>query len=105
MVAVVARSAPGSGLVVNYQAPSVAAGVGRMFARGMLALARRPALWRDEPRRSSWTPATMAALLARHGFTVTGDEDNLAVARRLPMEIRQRRSLENGRVATAVLAQ
>jgi methyltransferase (TIGR00027 family) len=105
VVAVVARSAPDSGLVVNYQAPSVAAGFGRLFARGMLALARKPALWRDEPRRSSWTPATMAALLARHGGTVTGDEDNLAVARRLPMEIRQRRSLENGRVATAVLAQ
>jgi hypothetical protein len=90
---------------VNYQAPSAAAGFGRLVARAMLALARRPALWRDEPRRSSWTPATMGALLARHGVTVTADEDTLTLARRLPMEVRQRRSLENGRVATAVLAQ
>jgi methyltransferase (TIGR00027 family) len=102
---VAARSAAGSGLVVNYQAPSVTAGLGRLVARGMLALARRPALWRDEPRRSAWTPHTMGALLTRHGFDVTGDEDTRTVAQRLPMEIRQRRSLENGRVATAVRAQ
>jgi methyltransferase (TIGR00027 family) len=105
VAAVAARSAPGSTLVVNYQAPSVAAGFGRLVARGMLALARRPALWRDEPRRSAWTARTMAELLARHGLTVSSDEDTLTVARRLPMEVRQRRSLANGRVATAVLAQ
>jgi methyltransferase (TIGR00027 family) len=103
--AVAGRAAPGSSLVVNYQAPSIAAGAGRIVARGMLALARSPALWRDEPRRSAWTAAAMAALLGRHGLTVTGDEDTLAIARRLPMTIRQRRSLASGRVATAVRAQ
>jgi methyltransferase (TIGR00027 family) len=100
-----ARSAPGSSLVVNYQAPSIAAGAGRIVARGMLALARSPGLWRDEPRRSAWTAAAMAALLSRHGFRVTGDEDTLTIAGRLPMTIRQRRSLASGRVATAVRAQ
>ena len=91
--------------MVNYQAPSIAAGAGRIVARGMLALARSPALWRDEPRRSAWTAPAMAALLSRHGFRVTGDEDTLTIARRLPMTIRQRRSLASGRVATAVRAQ
>jgi methyltransferase (TIGR00027 family) len=105
VAALAARSAAGSSLVVNYQAPSVAAAGGRIVARGMLALARRPGLWRDEPRRSAWTAPAMAALLARHGFRVTGDEDTLAIARRLPMTIRQRRSLASGRVATAVRSQ
>ena len=105
VAALAARSAAGSGLVVNYQAPSITAGAGRIVARGMLALARSPALWRDEPRRSAWTAPAMAALLSRHGFRVTGDEDTLTIARRLPMTIRQRRSLASGRVATAVRAQ
>ena len=105
MAALAARSAAGSGLVVNYQAPSITAGAGRIVARGMLALARSPALWRAEPRRSAWTAPAMAALLSRHGFRVTGDEDTLTIARRLPMTIRQRRSLASGRVATAVRAQ
>jgi methyltransferase (TIGR00027 family) len=99
--ALAACSAAGSSLVVNYQAPSIAAGAGRIVARGMLALARSPGLWTDEPRRSAWTAPKMAALLARHGFRVTGDEDTLAIAGRLPMTIRQRRSLASGRVATA----
>lgn len=103
--AVAARSAAGSTLVVNYQAPSIAAGVGRVFARGMLAVARTPGLWRDEPRRSAWTAPAMAALLTRHGFGLTGDEDTLTIAGRLPMTIRQRRSLASGRVATAVRGQ
>ena len=105
VAAVAARSAAGSALVVNYQAPSVAAAVGVVVARGMLALTRSPRLWRDEPRRSTWTAQTMGTLLAGHGFTPTGDEDTLTIARRLPMTIRQRRSLASGRVATAVRAQ
>ena len=95
------RSAPGSGLVVNYQAPGAGAAVGRVAARGMLLLARRPSLWGDEPRRSAWTARTMGGLLARHGFAVGTDADLLAIASGLPMEIRRRPSLRNGRVATA----
>jgi methyltransferase (TIGR00027 family) len=99
--AIARRSAPGSGLVVNYQAPGLGAAVGRVAARGMLLLARRPSLWGDEPRRSAWTARTMSALLARHGFTVGTDVDLLTVAGGLPMQVHRRRSLLNGRVATA----
>jgi methyltransferase (TIGR00027 family) len=95
------RSAPGSGLVVNYQAPGLGAAIGRVVARGMLLLARRPSLWGDEPRRSAWTARTMGALLARHGIVVGTDLDLLAIAARLPMQVHRRRSLRNGRVATA----
>lgn len=103
-VAVVAeRSAPGSGLIVNYQAPAVSAVLGRLVARGMSAAARRPSPWRDEPRRSSWRPAALRDLLARHGFAVDSDEDLLSIAERLQVPVRQRRSLRNGRVATATM--
>jgi methyltransferase (TIGR00027 family) len=95
------RSAPGSGLVVNYQAPGLGAAIGRMAASGMLLLARRPSLWGDEPRRSAWTARTMGALLARHGFAVGTDVDLLTIAAGLPMQVRRRGSLRNGRVATA----
>jgi methyltransferase (TIGR00027 family) len=100
--ALVRRSAPGSGLVVNYQAPGVGAAIGRVAARGMLLLARSPSLWADEPRRSAWTARTMAALLARHGFVVGTDVDLLTIAAGLPMQVHRRRSLRNGRIATAV---
>ena len=91
-------------------------GAGRMAARGMLALARGPALWRDEPRRSAWTAPAMAALLTRHGFRVTADEDTLTIARRLPMTDpaaplagqrpgRDRRASEADRQAGVVLGQ
>jgi methyltransferase (TIGR00027 family) len=96
------RSAPGSGLVVNYQAPGLGAAAGRVAARGMLLLARSRSLWRDEPRRSAWTARTMGALLARHGFAVGTDVDLLTIAAGLPMQVRRRQSLRNGRVATAV---
>jgi methyltransferase (TIGR00027 family) len=101
VAAVAALSAPGSRLVVNYQTPAVGAVVGRLVARGMNALARRSSPWRNEPRRSSWTPAAMRGLLVRHGFAVEADDDLLTLAGRLPMPVRQRRSLRNGRVAVA----
>ena len=96
-----AKSAPGSRLVVNYQSPAVSAAVGRLVARAMTAVARRPSPWAGEPRRSSWTPAAMRAQLVRHGFNVISDDDLLTLAAALPMPVRQRRSLRNGRVAVA----
>ena len=103
-VAVIAeRSAAGSFLVVNYQTPAVSDVLGRLFARAMFAAARQPSPWRSEPRRSSWTPDAMRDLLARHGLTVDSDEDLFTVAQRLPMAVRQRRSLRNGRIATATV--
>jgi methyltransferase (TIGR00027 family) len=103
VAAVAARSAPGSALVVNYQARSVAAAAGRLFAATLLTLSRNRSPWRDEPNRSAWSPVAMAGLLSRHGFAVASDEDNLTIAGRLPMRPEHRTSLRNGRVAVAVL--
>ena len=103
VAAVAAASAPGSRLIVNYQTPAVSAVLGRTVARAMSTAARRPSPWRDEPRRSSWTPEAMRTLLATHGLTVETDEDLLTIAQRVPMPVRQRRSLRNGRVAVAML--
>jgi O-methyltransferase involved in polyketide biosynthesis len=102
-VAVVAGlSAPGSRLIVNYQTPAMSASAGRMVARAMTGLARRPSPWHSEPRRSAWTPATMGALLAEHGFAVEQDDDLGTIAGRLDVPVRQRRSLRDGRVAIAI---
>ena len=81
-LAVVARrSAGGSRLVVNYQAPSLTAKVGRLVARGMARVARQPDVWTDEPVRSVWTPDRMAALLRVHGFSVVDDSDMVEITR------------------------
>jgi methyltransferase (TIGR00027 family) len=95
------RSAPGSRLVVNYQSPSLSAAFGRLTARAMTAMARRPSPWVDEPLRSSWTPRAMSGLLAREGFRISRDTDLLSVANELRVPVRQRRSLATGRVAIA----
>jgi methyltransferase (TIGR00027 family) len=99
--AIAERSAPGSALIVNYQTPSVGAGLGRLAARAMTAVARRPSLWRGEPRRSAWTPAAMRSVLTAAGFTVDSDDDLLTIAGTLDLTVRQRKSLRNGRVAVA----
>jgi len=98
---VAARSAPGSRFVVEYHVPALAPLLGRMFARVLSATAGQRSLWADEPRRSAWTPAAMAELLTGLGFQLVSDEDLYAVARRIPIEVRLRRSLENARVAIA----
>ena len=99
--AVAGRSVEGSRLVVNYQSPALSAAVGRLAARAMTALARRPSPWATEPRRSSWTPTAMRELLAVHGFTVRRDDDLLTLAEGMNLPVRQRRSLRTGRVAVA----
>jgi methyltransferase (TIGR00027 family) len=101
-VAVIAeRSAEGSRLIVNYQAPSVSAWLGRVAARGLAVVARRPDPMRHEPRRSAWTPADMSSLLARHEFAVVRDDDLLTWASQLDTPVGHPRSLGNGRVAVA----
>ena len=101
LAAVAARSAPGSRVVVNYQAPSLRARLGRLVARVAAGQTERANLWRDEPWRSTWTPRAMRALLTGNGFTVRSDDDLLTLAAALPMTIRQRGSLPSGRVAVA----
>jgi hypothetical protein len=43
----------------------------------------------------------MAKLLASHGFSVNQDDDLLTLAEDLSIPVRQRRSLQAGRVAIA----
>jgi methyltransferase (TIGR00027 family) len=95
------RSAADSRLVVNYQSPALSAALGRLVARAMTATARQRSPWADEPRRSSWRPAAMSELLARHGFRVDRDDDLLTLAEDLSVPVRQRQSLQTGRVAVA----
>lgn len=99
--ALASRSAAGSRLVVNYQSPALSAAFGRVAARAMMAMARRRSPWADEPRRSSWTPRAMSELLRDHGFSVNRDDDLLTFANDLSVPVRQRRSLQAGRVAIA----
>jgi methyltransferase (TIGR00027 family) len=101
-VAVVAAvSAPGSRLIVNYQAPSVRATVGRRVLGPLMSVAGRRNPWAAEPWRSVWTAASMAAVLGRHGFTVREDHDLLTSATALGLAERRPTSRRNGRVAVA----
>ena len=101
MAGLAARSAPGSRLLVNYQSPAVAATVGRVLARLLAASTGRRSVWATEPWRSTWTPAAMAALLARHGYRVTRDESLLDAGRRLALPVGRASSLRHGRVLVA----
>jgi methyltransferase (TIGR00027 family) len=95
------RSAPGSRLVVNYQAPGMSARVGRRLADLLATLAGRPDPLGREPQRSAWTPSAMRDLLSGHGFAVVRDDDLLSIAEGLGMPVRNRRSLHIGHVAVA----
>lgn len=95
------RSANGSRLVVNYQIPSRRATASRVLARAVMSLTGGRDPMAGEPRRSSWTPQSMSALLNRHGFTVVADDDLFTLAARLPLDERRRRSFDSGRVAVA----
>ena len=95
------RSAPGSRLVINYQAPAVSAKIGRRLAGLLTALAGRADPLAREPQQSAWTPAAMRDLLSGHGFAVVRDDDLLSVAEGLRMPVRNRRSLRVGHVAVA----
>jgi methyltransferase (TIGR00027 family) len=95
------RSAPGSRLVVNYQAPALSARIGRRLAGLLATLAGRADPLAHEPQRSAWTPATMRQLLAGQGFAVVRDDDLLSIAEGLRMAVRNRRSLRTGHIAVA----
>jgi methyltransferase (TIGR00027 family) len=101
MNVVQSRSAAESRVVINYQSPSLAAKLGRLMMRAVSLVARRPDPLAGEPQRSAWTPADMQRLLTDHGFVVRQDDDLLTLAGRLPMAVRQRMSLRNGRVVVA----
>ena len=98
---VAACSARGSRLIVNFQTPAMSARLGQLAARAMAASTGRSSVWANEPWRSTWTPAAMAALLTRHGYTVRRDENLLATATTLAVPVRRRTSLGNSRVMVA----
>lgn len=98
------RSATGSRLVINYQAPSAKARLGQLIGRLMMRLAGSPDPWSAEPHRSHWTAHEMSALLDEHGFTARSDHDLLQVslALGLPRPAGDLGgSLPNGRVLVA----
>jgi methyltransferase (TIGR00027 family) len=99
---IAASSAPGSRLVVNFQAPlGLTIRVNRWRGRLLSASTRRPSVWRAEPWRSFWTAAAMGRLLQRHGWGVTAETGLLGVAEALHTPVRHPRSLTNGRVLIA----
>ncbi|MFG1656751.1 class I SAM-dependent methyltransferase [Micromonospora chersina] len=94
-------SAPGSRLVVNFQSPATSTALGRVVARLLTASTGRSSVWANEPWRSTWTSAAMAALLTRHGWTVTRDENLLDTARALALPVHRGTSLRHSRVTVA----
>ena len=94
--------APGSRLVVNYQAKSAWVSLMRGAMRLILRLTRQPDPLAGEPWRSLWRPEGMQRLLHDSGFRVVSDDDlfTLAVGFELPSDVEG--SLRNGRVVLAV---
>ena len=101
VAALAARSAPGSRLIVNFQVSGIRVRLGQLVGRALMASTGRSSVWADEPWRSTWTPAAMAALLGRHGYAVTRDHDLLDTATALALPIRHATSLRHGRVMVA----
>jgi methyltransferase (TIGR00027 family) len=96
VAALAARTVPGSALVVNYQAPSVKADVGRLLTRVLGS-----SVTAGEPWRSLWRPQRMGALLAEYGLRVVSDDTLLDLAHTLASPAQRRSSLRSGRVAVA----
>ncbi|WP_353508315.1 hypothetical protein [Intrasporangium sp.] len=94
-------SAPGSRLVVAYQARSWRSASGRWVMRFVLAAARQDNPMAREPWRSLWHPEAMRALLEDHAFTVHADRDLLELSTGLDLPTGNPQSLRDGRVAVA----
>jgi methyltransferase (TIGR00027 family) len=94
-------SAPGSRLVVNYQAKSIPVPVMRAVMRVVFWVARQEDVLAREPWRSLWRPGQMRDLLARSGFQSVSDQDLRTAAVGLDLPEGNNSSLGNGRVAVA----
>jgi methyltransferase (TIGR00027 family) len=99
--AVASMSPAGSRLIVNYQARSIRATLGRFVVLGMARAAGRANPWSAEPWRSTWPPAAMTKLLSRHGFTVVRDDNLLDLAAGVMDATPATVSFRSGRVAVA----
>ncbi|MBK5333156.1 MAG: SAM-dependent methyltransferase [Ilumatobacteraceae bacterium] len=98
--AIAGCSAPGSRLVVNYQTPALSSTVGRMFASVVSKLSGGRNPMAQERWRSAWKPDEIEQLFARYGYAIVEDEDLLTIANRLSLDVKLRRYLQHGRVAT-----
>ena len=94
--------APGSRLVLNYQAKSAWVSLMRGAMRLILRLTRQPDPLAGEPWRSLWRPESMQRLLHDNGFRVVSDDDlfTLEAGFELPSDVEG--SLRNGRIVLAV---
>ncbi len=101
MRAIAELSAPDSRLVISYQSRSLLSTVGRKVMGAVAKLSGSDNPMASEPWRSTWTPQTIAELLAPHGFRVMSDEDLTAVIDRMSLTVGTRRSSNDGRIATA----
>lgn len=101
LAAVAECSAPGSRLVVNYQAPSLVATAGRLLNRAIMLLARRTSPMAGEPWRSLWTADQMRQALESAGFHVKSDDDLYALRGDLEVSGLSAGSMRNGRVVVA----
>jgi len=97
-------SAPGSQIVVNYQARSLPTSIMRHLVRLVLRVSRQPDPFAGEPWRSVWRPERMRRLLGRNGFAVLRDSDLLNLSEGLGLPSDNDGSLRNGHVAVAVRA-
>ena len=102
LAALSARSAPGSVLVVNYQSPHLRARVGRLLVGAISRVTGAANPMAGEPWRSLWTPDSMGGLLADRGWAVDRDDDLVAIADEIGVEVSHRGSVGSGRVAVAV---
>ena len=94
-------TAPGSRLVVQYQAASAALPVMRRVMRLGMRLSGVPDPLAGEPWRSLWRPRRMRELLHDNGFEVSADRDLLALSEGLQLPAGNGGSLRNGRIAGA----
>lgn len=94
-------SPPGSEVIANYQTPSLVSALGRRLSGLAVRAARVPSPLADEPWRSTWTPARMAAAFAGAGWVVRADHRLLDQARLIGSPAGSRRSLACGRVLVA----
>lgn len=99
-----ALSAPGSLLVVSYQARSLTAGAMRRIVRAVSRLSGQDDPMAGEPWRSTWSPASLREMLADNAFRLTSDDDLLTLAEGMDLPHDADASLRNGRVAVAVRA-
>lgn len=97
-----ALSAGGSRLIAQYQAPSLAASLGRRASILLSRLARQQSMLADEPWKSTWQSAQMEQALGVHGWRVTADDSLLDYASTIDSPIGNSRSLASGRVLVAV---